>query len=445
MTHFCLHSPKKTVCHGPAALVLATGAALWACPDQLAMPPAFALGWKPPQTANMQQPKRSPFGSEHDPQVAATAFPGMHDRRASGYWQMMTVVGTIVAAAQLVQRRTVAQSRARVDAEKAILVSISTACASACGPSVLGKGLTGADVPFFAVRGSAAAGVSARGAKLVVKNGGWTKRGPYRLYRNEELYRKWAYHKKGLPSQQFRKCKEYVMHLLKSEYKQRRVFKRTQRRLWIIRVAANCKLHGVRYSQFISHLYRNDIILNRKILSQLGVYDRSIFTNIMNLTMPNWQSQLDRKMNPPKKEGSTEEMDDVVLTHIEKKFPELYTSPCIRFNRRVRGDSLEYTVDVGDPDEWRKLLPKSPELANFNLPDHFVKDANLQREVHSLFAVMKIRNEDPLDDEFVKAQKMYAKKLAREEALAEAGEPVPPKKEGMSRDDWFDDEPQSWY
>jgi len=357
----------------------------------------------------------------------------------------MTAVGTIVAAAQLVRNRTAAQSKARVDAEKAILVPVSTVCASACGPSVFGKGLTGADVPLFAVRGSAAAGVSTRGAKIVAKNGGWTKRGPYRILRNKALWRKWSVHMKGLKSQIFRKSRQAVMHDLKRQYKRRRLVKRENRTLWIMRLSANCKLHGVRYGQFISHLYRNDIILNRKIMSQLAIYDRPIFTNIMNLAIPDWQKQLDRKMTPRKINRSMEETDEVVIAHLERKFPELYTSPCIRFNRKVTEDSVEYTVDVGDPEEWRKLLPKSPELANFNLPDHFIEDANRQQEVHHMFDVLKIRNEDPLDDEYVNAQKEYAKKLAREEAMAEAGEPLPPNKEGVSRDDWFKDEPQSWY
>merc|ERR1711933_465998 len=194
----------------------------------------------------------------------------------------------------------------------------------------------------------------------------------------------------------------------------------------------------------ISSLYRRDIIINRKILSQLGIYDRPIFTNVMDLAIPTWREQLDMKMNPPSKEFSPEERDDIIITSIERKYPELYTDPCIRFNRKVlEHGGAEYTVDVGDPEEWRKLLPKSPELANFNLPDHFVEDANRQREVHSMFEVLKIRNEDPMDEEYVAAQKEYQKKLEREEAMAERGEPVPPKKEGVSRDDWFKDEPQS--
>jgi len=358
----------------------------------------------------------------------------------------LTVVGTIAAAAQLVQCGTATQSKARVDAEKAFLVPVSTACASVCGPSALGKGLTGADMPFFAVRGSAAAGVSKkRGAKIVVKNGGWTKRGPYRMYRNEEIWRKWSRHMDGLPSQQFRKSREATMHLLKSKYKARRILKRDMRTLWIQRLEANCKLHGVRYNQFIHHLLRKDIIINRKIMSQLAIYDRPIFTNIMDVAIPNWEEQLQRKMHPNQEPVSIEEQDEVMIKMIERKFPELYTSPCIRFNRKVTEDGVAYTVDVGDPEEWRKLLPKSPELANFNLPDHFHTDANLQTEVQSMFQVFKVRNEDESDEEYVNAQKLYAKKLAEEEQMAEAGKPLPPKKEGVSRDAWFKDEPQSWY
>jgi large subunit ribosomal protein L20 len=354
---------------------------------------------------------------------------------------MVTVVGTVAVAAQLVQRRVAAQSKA----EKAILVPVSTSCVSACGPSVFGKGLTGVDVPVFAVRGSAAAATGVVTRRLRFIANGYTKRGPYRKFRNYHIWQKWTKHMPGLPSQQFRKSREACMHMLKKKYKTRRLFKRERRQLWILRVSSNCKLHGVRYSQFISSLYRRDIIINRKILSQLGIYDRPIFTNVMDLAIPTWREQLDMKMNPPSKEFSPEERDDIIIASIERKYPELYTDPCIRFNRKFTEDGTEYTVDVGDPEEWRKLLPKSPELANFNLPDHFVEDANRQREVHSMFEVLKIRNEDPLDEEYVAAQKEYQKKLEREEAMAERGEPVPPKKEGVSRDDWFKDEPQSWY
>lgn len=349
----------------------------------------------------------------------------------------MTVVGTVAVAAQLAQRRVVAQSKA----EKATVVPVSTSCVSACGPSVLGKGLTGVDLPVLAVRGSA--GVCTRGAKIVTKS--YTKRGPYRKFRNYHIWQKWTKHMPGLPSQQFRKSREACMHMLKKQYKTRRLFKRERRTLWIMRVAANCRLHGVRYSQFIAKLYRSDIIINRKILSQLGVYDRPVFTNVMDLAIPEWKEQLDRKMNPPSRKYTAEETDDIMITHLEKRYPELYTDPCIRFNRKVTENGPEYTVDVGDPEEWRKLLPKSPELANFNLPDHFVEDANYQTQVNRFLDVLKIRNEDPLDEEYLAAQKEYQKKLEKEEAMAERGEPLPPKKEGVSRDDWFKDEPQSWY
>merc|ERR1719362_1269082 len=130
----------------------------------------------------------------------------------------------------------------------------------------------------------------------------------------------------GLPSQQFRKSRQDVMHDLKRQYKQRRLFKRERRALWIMRVSANCKLHGVRYDQLIHCLLRKDIIINRKILAQLGIYDRPIFTNIMSLAIPDWKEQLQRKMHPPKKEVSIEERDDIMITHIERMFPELYTS-----------------------------------------------------------------------------------------------------------------------
>jgi len=476
MTHFCLHSPKKNVCHGPFALALAAGAAFWACHDQLLTPPAFATGWTPPQKAGMQRPVRSAFGSEHDFKVAA-AFQGMHDRHAGDYWwRMVTVVGTVAAAAQLVQRGVA--SKAGADAKKSMVMPVSTVGAPTCGPCVFSKGLMGVDVPFHAVHGSANAGTCTRGAKVVVKgdlnehilkdskgkviirptfqNGRGkhgNDRGPYRIERNAELFQRVTRNMPGLPGEwgrgmkhpDFRKSREKAMSELKYQYKFRRLKKRKFRQLWIQRVNANCRLHGVRYSQFIASLYRKNIVINRKILSQLGVYDRSIFTNVMDVAIPSWKIQMKQKWDPepPKKDLARDE--DIILTHLERKFPDLYTNPCIRFNRRMTPDSIEYTVDVGDPEEWRKVLPKSPELANFNLPDHFIKDANKQFETGKILQAWDLRNQDDEDEEYLKKQKALEKTLAKEQAMAEAGEPVPPKKEGLSRDDWFNDEPQSWY
>lgn len=176
-------------------------------------------------------------------------------------------------------------------------------------------------------------------------------------------------------------AKQAVMYALKMRYRSRRVFKRTRRELWIKRVSNNSKLHGVRYNVFICRLKEKNININRKILSQLGVYDRAVFTNVLETAIPEWKQLKEEADNRgKKKEYTIKELDDIAIPYFEATIPELYTDPTIRFNRQVKDWGVEYTIDVGDEEEWRDLLPKMPELANFQLPDHMLQNSRRQLE-----------------------------------------------------------------
>ncbi len=50
------------------------------------------------------------------------------------------------------------------------------------------------------------------------------------------------------------------------------------RRLWIIRINAACRDHGLSYSKFIHGLSELDIQIDRKILAELAVHDPGAFT-----------------------------------------------------------------------------------------------------------------------------------------------------------------------
>ena len=64
-------------------------------------------------------------------------------------------------------------------------------------------------------------------------------------------------------------------------YRDRRNIKRDFRRLWITRITAACAERGYRYSQFIAGLKAADIILNRKMLSELAIHDPAAFDAIV--------------------------------------------------------------------------------------------------------------------------------------------------------------------
>ena len=49
------------------------------------------------------------------------------------------------------------------------------------------------------------------------------------------------------------------------------------RRLWIMRINAACRIHGVSYSKFMHGLKQLNIEIDRKILAELAVHDPNVF------------------------------------------------------------------------------------------------------------------------------------------------------------------------
>jgi len=60
-------------------------------------------------------------------------------------------------------------------------------------------------------------------------------------------------------------------------YRDRRTRKRDFRGLWIIRIGAAARLHGLSYSRFIAGLKKAKVELNRKILADIAVRDSDAF------------------------------------------------------------------------------------------------------------------------------------------------------------------------
>lgn len=64
-------------------------------------------------------------------------------------------------------------------------------------------------------------------------------------------------------------------------YRDRKVKKRTFRSLWITRINAGARLHGMSYSQFMGKVKANDIQLNRKVLADLAMNHPEAFEAIV--------------------------------------------------------------------------------------------------------------------------------------------------------------------
>ncbi len=85
----------------------------------------------------------------------------------------------------------------------------------------------------------------------------------------------------GSKSKLFKSANQAVMKAWKYAYKHRRQKKRDFRALWITRINAACREHGVTYSKFIHALNKSNIKLNRKVLAELAVNDKDAFKQII--------------------------------------------------------------------------------------------------------------------------------------------------------------------
>ena len=64
-------------------------------------------------------------------------------------------------------------------------------------------------------------------------------------------------------------------------YRDRRNKKRSFRALWIARINAGARIHGLSYSQFMGKLKANDIELNRKVLADLAMNNPEAFKAVI--------------------------------------------------------------------------------------------------------------------------------------------------------------------
>ena len=84
----------------------------------------------------------------------------------------------------------------------------------------------------------------------------------------------------GGRSKLYRTAREAVNRALAYSYRDRKVRKRDFRRLWITRINAAARMHGLSYSKFISGLKKSNIEINRKVLAELAVNDQEGFSKL---------------------------------------------------------------------------------------------------------------------------------------------------------------------
>jgi large subunit ribosomal protein L20 len=79
----------------------------------------------------------------------------------------------------------------------------------------------------------------------------------------------------------YRTAKQAVIKAAQYAYRDRRQRKREFRALWIVRVNAAVRAHGMSYSSFINKLKKASIEIDRKVLADIAVHDKPAFTALV--------------------------------------------------------------------------------------------------------------------------------------------------------------------
>jgi large subunit ribosomal protein L20 len=99
--------------------------------------------------------------------------------------------------------------------------------------------------------------------------------------RREILERASGY--RGQRSRLYRKAKEQVTHSMVYAYADRRTRKGDFRRLWIQRINAAARAHGMTYNRFIQGLKAAEVEVDRRMLAELAVNDPATFAALVDV------------------------------------------------------------------------------------------------------------------------------------------------------------------
>lgn len=86
---------------------------------------------------------------------------------------------------------------------------------------------------------------------------------------------------RGARRRRYRVANESVLHAMRYQYRDRRQRKRDFRRLWITRINAGARQHGLSYSRFIHGLKVADVEVDRKVLADLAVREPAAFAGLV--------------------------------------------------------------------------------------------------------------------------------------------------------------------
>ena len=92
---------------------------------------------------------------------------------------------------------------------------------------------------------------------------------------------------RGQRSRLYRKAKEQVTHSLVYSYRDRKAKKGEFRKLWIQRINAGARAHGLTYNRFIQGLKAAEVEVDRRMLAELAVNDAAAFAALVEISRAN--------------------------------------------------------------------------------------------------------------------------------------------------------------
>ena len=106
------------------------------------------------------------------------------------------------------------------------------------------------------------------------------KGGPRERRRHKKVLRQTKGHH-GVRNRLYRRASESRLHALSYAYAHRRERKGDMRRIWIQRINAAARLHGVSYSRLMHGLKQAEIEIDRKVLAELALHDPEGFAAVV--------------------------------------------------------------------------------------------------------------------------------------------------------------------
>ena len=114
----------------------------------------------------------------------------------------------------------------------------------------------------------------------------------------------------------YKTANEQVMRSLAYSYRDRKQKKRQFRKLWISRINAACKANDYKYSLLIAGLNKANVLVNRKVLAEIAIFDKEGFKDLIELSK---KANAGEKIATAKASGKSVEAEKTEVKEAPKK------------------------------------------------------------------------------------------------------------------------------